>query len=162
MQEQVGYVSKERDDGIAEFLRSVSKEQDDSIGDLDSTFGRARVLHETIRLTSYWEEQVRSTKYDEDTLATLVTVNIIRKCIYNVEFMRKHVQLTIQTMIDTEEEKNRKEKHMKKIKEEMVSFEYLEKIIDQDFVHVVVLVMKSLLEVQPKKEELIKGLVQAL
>ena len=51
---------------------------------------------------------------------------------------------------------------MIKIKEEMVSFEYLEKIIDQNYVHVVLLLMKGLLEVQPKQEELIKGLVQAL
>ena len=89
------------------------------------------MLHETIRLTSYWEEQVRSTKFDEETFA-------------NVEVMRKHVQLTIQTMIDTEEEKNRKEKHMIKIKEELVSFEYLEKIIDQNYIHVVLLLIKSL------------------
>ena len=34
MQEKVGCVSKEQDDGIADFLKSVSKDQDDSIGDL--------------------------------------------------------------------------------------------------------------------------------
>ena len=146
MQEKVGCVSKERDDGIADFFRSVSKEQDDSIGDLESTYGRARILHETIRLTSYWEEQVQGTKFSEETLAILVTVDIIKKwdskkfvekAIFNVEFLRKHVQLTIQSMIDTEEEKTRKEKHMIKIKEELVSFEYLEKIIDQNYIHVV-------------------------
>ena len=171
MQEKVGCVNKEQDDGIADFLRSVSKEQDDSIGDLDSTYGRARILHETIRLTSYWEEQVQSTKFSEEDLAILVTVDIIKKwdskkfvekAIFNVEFLRKHVQLTIQSMIDTEEEKTRKEKHMIKIKEELVSFEYLEKIIDQNYIHVVLLLIKSLLEVETNQEELIRGLVQAL
>ena len=145
MQEQVGYVNKEQDDGIAEFLGSVNKEQDDGIADLDSSFGRARVLHETIRLSSYWEEQVKSMNYDEETLATLVTVNILKKwdskkfvekCVYNYEFMRKHIQLTIQSIIDTEEEEIRKEKHMKKVKEEIVTLEYLEKIVDQDYIHV--------------------------
>ena len=78
MQEKVGCVNKEQDDGIADFLRSVSKEQYDTIGDLDSTYGRARILHETIRLTSYWEEQVQSTKFSEEDLAILVTVDIIK------------------------------------------------------------------------------------
>ena len=170
LSEQLGPIKRQDNLKVEEFLKEtvVNGEVDP---DMDSTLGRAFALHQTLKLSSYWSEQVARTEYSEEELARLVTGNLIKKwdsikfvekCSFNHEFLRKHTDASVEDILVTESERVRSCKHLAKVKAEMTSLEYLERVVKEEYVEATLLLMKGLLGVEMEKGEVIRGLVQAL
>ena len=170
LSEQLGPIKRQDNLKVEEFLKEtvVNGEVDP---DMDSTLGRAFALHQTLKLSSYWSEQVARTEYSEEELARLVTGNLIQKwdsikfvekCSFNHEFLRKHTDASVEDILVTESERVRSCKHLAKVKAEMTSLEYLERVVKEEYVEATLLLMKGLLGVEMEKGEVIRGLVQAL
>ena len=158
----------QEDSKILNFLRDIAGGMV-NVGSQDETLQRAALMLETIQLSSYWPEQVEQSGYTSDELSIKVTESLIskwncsqftEKCVYNGEFLRKHVSISIENILEKDENKVKQKEKREKFKssiEQIVS-----QAISEDYKEVITLLMKNLMGIQVEKQDLMRALVQSL